>query len=53
MTRYTEDQISNMKDDMVGKVVVDMRYESTEDYYVIEFNDGSEIAVRLMADITG
>ena len=51
MTRYTEEQINAMKVFIIGKVVKDLYYEKDGDYYVLEFEDGSETSFRFMADL--
>ncbi len=50
MTRYTAEQIDQIKKDIIGKTVDDFSYEEEGDYFMLEFENG-EIAFRFMADL--
>lgn len=51
MTRYTEEDITQMKKEVIGKSVTNFYYEPDGDYYVMEFEGGFETSFRFMADI--
>jgi len=51
MTRFNEEQIEQMKTSIVGKKVANLYYEKEGDYFVMEFDDGTETCFRFMADL--
>ena len=51
MTKFTDEQIRQMKLDILGKKVIAFYYELDGDYFVMEFKDGNETTFRFMADL--
>ncbi len=51
MTQYTEEKIKEMESFIVGKKVQSLYHVKEDDYFVMEFEDGTETSFRFMADI--
>ena len=51
MTRFSEKEIKAMRDSIVGKKVIELYYESEDDYFVMTFEDGVETCFRFMTDL--
>ncbi len=51
MTKFIEDQIKQIKTNMVRRKIIDFYYESDGDYFVMEFEDGFETSFRFMSDL--
>jgi|GEM_PF-5309488 len=51
MTMYSKEQIESLKEAVIGRKVTDFYHEDDGDYYVMVFDDGSEMSFRYMSDI--
>lgn len=52
--RYTEEQRQQIAADAAGKIVQELMWEGDAGgYWVMTFEDGSEISFRFMAEIGG
>lgn len=49
---YTSEQRERMTYESKGKVIDTMEWVSEDEYWVIEFTDGTEMCVRLMAELS-
>jgi hypothetical protein len=48
---YTPEQRLNISKQAAGKVIQSMEWDPVDSYWVIEFTDGSQICVLLMAEL--
>jgi hypothetical protein len=56
MTKFTEEQIEQMKEQIIGKKVINLYYDDIGDYFVMEFEGvesgkTQETCFRFMADL--
>ena len=51
MTKISKEVREQMAKDAIGKVIADLHYEEHGDYYVMTFEDGSEICFIPMVDL--
>lgn len=51
MAKFTPELRRRFSEESKGKVVESIEYDDVEDYWVITFTDGSELAIRLMAEL--
>lgn len=49
--RFTDDQRKMISDQATGKLVESLVYEPDGDYWVMTFEDESEISFRFMAEL--
>ena len=51
MTLYNEQMREQLREDIQGEVIEDLRYVEEGDYFILVFTDGFEIPFRFMSDI--
>ena len=51
MTKIPKETRERMAEQAIGKVVAKFTYEPDGDYYVLEFEDGTEMCLRPMVDL--
>jgi hypothetical protein len=49
--KYTDRQRKQLIESIKGKKVASLEYETEGDYWVITFDTGEEISIRLMAEL--
>jgi len=51
MTKFNTEQIKDMEDTVIGKNVTNLYHEPNGDYFVMDFDNGTEITFRFMGDL--
>lgn len=49
--KYTSEQRQHIIENATGKTIANLFYEEDGEYWVMEFDDGSEASLRFMAEL--
>lgn len=51
MTHYTEEEIEQVKNEVVGKIITGFHYNKNDKSFILKCNNGRQMSFQLMSDI--
>jgi len=48
---YNKEQRESLIKESIGKTIIGLEWDSEDKYWIMEFNDGSEMSFRFMAEL--